>query len=997
MACLDENEVVALLSGGLRGDALQVAQQHLDGCEECLDLVGLFQQAEADEENPLAERRSQNHETPVLEMSESEEINFNAKPGSKIGRYEILRPIGRGGMGVVYLATDPKLGRKVAIKLVKPSLKADDRVQHYERRLMREARAMAQLTHPNVLTIYDVGMHGDQVFLASEWVDGATLEDWICEHTHHWQSIVTMFRGAARGLAAAHEAGLIHRDFKPSNVMIGKDHRVLVFDFGLVKSTRATMGEITTQLSGNFIVGTPAYMSPEQMVGDPADERSDQFSFCASLYESIAGKRPFAGRSLVELLSNIKAGKIEEPRKIPKWLWELLKRGLQRKPEDRYPSMNAVLAVMDAGLADRRRRKLFVGLGVAGLLGVGVAAAMVMQRGVTAEEVCGAKLQEVKGAWDAPRRQATKEGLLSSETDYAAAMWQSVSSSLDRYSSELLGQSHASCLETKLTGKQREETFVRRNLCFERLRTQLDVVTQRLQAGDLSSVQNAFVLVQGLDPVSSCQPSALDGMEEVYPLEPGKRRTLWQALKMLEISLVLGHETEAQLRAESLLSAPVGSRVVEAKLYSNLGFSLKLQREYAQAVQAFESAFYAAVAGKDDGIAAQATCEIVSVQALRLHDEGAAARWQQLARSAVERDGSPGALGIWHRTLGSLAQQKGQLRLAEKEYRESLELLSLEYGDEHLEVAKGLVLLGRSLLALHNAEAVTRFEQLIALHKKSVGPLHPKTAEAEVLLASALHQNGKTEEATALATTALSSLIEGYGERHAEVSRALNVLAELAVAAGDFEAANRDLLRAIRIKQQVYGPQSLRLVSTLLNLMEVDRMRGRYSDVVVHGSEALELLASSAPAKDPKGQSEAHQKKTLRIGLAMAEAQLANKEWARAQVLCQEAFDSFSLNSSLLKGRLVSCLARAKRKGSRTEALDQLSQAIALLGPSEGVYLAMAQLAMAEDLLDAPDRQGEGQRLAKEALAGFSHGGMAWKGEAAQAAKLVKLFAPGGD
>ena len=174
MACLDENQVVALVHGRLAGPSLVAAQEHLDSCLDCLDLVGMFQQTTLDAVK----------DDDFVPLTESVQIDLNAPPGSQIGRYEVIRALGRGGMGVVYLARDPQLDRAVALKLVRPSLQEDERADHFERRLMREARAMAKLSHPNVLTIYDVGLHGQQVFLASEWIDGGTLDEWMADGPH---------------------------------------------------------------------------------------------------------------------------------------------------------------------------------------------------------------------------------------------------------------------------------------------------------------------------------------------------------------------------------------------------------------------------------------------------------------------------------------------------------------------------------------------------------------------------------------------------------------------------------------------------------------------------------------------------------------------------------------------------------------------------------------------------------------------------------------------
>ena len=217
MACLDENQVVALVHGTLTGTALREAQEHLDTCIDCLDLVGMFQQSTLDDDalgNETLDVGSESSpdDAEYVPLTASLQMDLSVPPGSQIGRYEVSRSIGRGGMGVVYLARDPQLDRAVALKLVRPSLQEDERADHFERRLMREARAMAKLSHPNVLTIYDVGLHGDQVFLASEWIDGCTLEEWMRQGPHRWRSVARQFVSAAKGLAAAHRAGLVHRD-----------------------------------------------------------------------------------------------------------------------------------------------------------------------------------------------------------------------------------------------------------------------------------------------------------------------------------------------------------------------------------------------------------------------------------------------------------------------------------------------------------------------------------------------------------------------------------------------------------------------------------------------------------------------------------------------------------------------------------------------------------------------------------------------------------------
>jgi eukaryotic-like serine/threonine-protein kinase len=223
-----------------------------------------------------------------------------------VGRYRLLRLVGRGGMGEVYAAHDPELDRKVAIKI----LRADARPDNIEAaRLAREAQAVARLSHPNVVAIYDVGSSGGRMFLAMELVEGETLAVWLARQTRTPSEILDMFLMAGRGLEAAHRAGIVHRDFKPQNVMVARDGSARVMDFGLAAAGGpGTTGQVRLTKAG-AILGTPLYMSPEQMVGQPVDLRADQFSFCVALWEALHGARPFEGTTLLELRGDVLAGK----------------------------------------------------------------------------------------------------------------------------------------------------------------------------------------------------------------------------------------------------------------------------------------------------------------------------------------------------------------------------------------------------------------------------------------------------------------------------------------------------------------------------------------------------------------------------------------------------------------------------------------------------------------------------------------------------------------
>ena len=308
------------------------------------------------------------------------QVEREIRHGSKIGRFVVVGELGAGGMGVVYTGHDPELDRRVALKVLRAAAATDE-----ERlRMLREGQAMARVTHPNVITVYEVGTEGNLVFLAEELLDAGTLGTWL-ESPRSQDDIVAKFVAAGRGLAAAHAAGLVHRDFKPDNVLLGKDGRVRVSDFGLARAigpgdeelpaaTRANMARAQLDLSRNpmdaltrtgAVMGTPMFMAPEQHNGERADARSDQFAFCVALYHALYAAWPFAGNTSVALADAVIAGRLEKPPKaIPAWLRKLVVRGLATTPADRYPSMTALLAVLEQPPARHGRKVLVASLGV---------------------------------------------------------------------------------------------------------------------------------------------------------------------------------------------------------------------------------------------------------------------------------------------------------------------------------------------------------------------------------------------------------------------------------------------------------------------------------------------------------------------------------------------------------------------------------------------------------------------------------------------------------
>jgi serine/threonine-protein kinase len=348
--CPDENTIASYLQGTLALAEVRAVDAHIDGCGACREMMSELGRVAG----------AVSGTAPSAAPALLAEAGRHTHVGHKIGRYDVQGVIGHGGMGEVLLATDPVLHRRVAIKLIRRDLCGEVGAAD---RLVREARAMATLNHPNVVAIYDAGVHEGQVFLAMEFVAGVTLDFWLATGSHPWEVIVQRFVEAGRGLQAAHEAGILHRDFKPHNVMVGADGRARVMDFGLARATDAPLwtpapAGLSTPphlTVAGAVLGTPAYMSPEQLHGQPVDPRSDGFSFCVALYEALFGVRPYGGATLDELRWNMMQQRPAHGpnlRGVPSELIRVIERGLSIASHDRPPSMQALLADMNASVND---------------------------------------------------------------------------------------------------------------------------------------------------------------------------------------------------------------------------------------------------------------------------------------------------------------------------------------------------------------------------------------------------------------------------------------------------------------------------------------------------------------------------------------------------------------------------------------------------------------------------------------------------------------------
>ncbi len=446
------------------------------------------------------------------------------RKGQTVGRYVIDRRVGSGGMGVVYLAFDPELDRRVAIKVLRTDLgeTADERRQSL--RLVREAQAQARLSHQNLTTVLDVGTTDDgSVFVTMEYIDGWNMRQWLDEHPRPWQQILDVFIEAGRGLVAAHKTGLIHRDFKPQNVLIGRDREVRVTDFGLARALDRDEVDPGASFSGEdalavqlthtgAMLGTPYYMAPEQHAGGDTDERTDQFSFCVSLWEALYDEHPYGGKSAPEIAERIRAGALREPvrRWIPDWLHLDLARGLKANPADRYESMQDLLDSLTRDRTAARRRVWSIAASVVALAALAVigyqrfAAPAPTTTSPSAVPTapgasCDGADQAIGEAWNDRTRAAGQAAFAATGADGAADAWTWTAGRIDAIASHWRDLARAAC--------ERNDDGARR--CLQRRAIEVAAVADVLAAADAQTAARAVDVTSAIGPLTDCENAEL--------------------------------------------------------------------------------------------------------------------------------------------------------------------------------------------------------------------------------------------------------------------------------------------------------------------------------------------------------------------------------------------------------------------------------------------------------------------------------------------------------
>ncbi len=455
-------------------------------------------------------------------------------PAEQIGRYRVLSLVGVGGMGQVYSAYDPSLDRRVAIKLLRP-----DASPVSAARMAREARALGRISHPNVVTIHEVAEHDGRLAIAMEYVDGETLRQWALR-VPATGSLPRLREGldyvlqAGRGLAAAHAQGFVHRDFKPSNVLVGIDGRVRVADFGVVRGDAdASMSaqierpedDAPTKrddLTGEGdVVGTPAYMAPEKRAGESVDAASDQFSFCFTAWEVLTGERPTASRRRITLQALVDATTQDgESPVMPATLEAVLRRGLALRPAARFPSMDALLARLEAESRKldvappkpRRGRRVAGTFAAAGLL----VAASIGGRRLYVQAQCEEQSATLAERWNEEARAEVRGALLATELPYAASSADRIAEALTAFEARWSSDALAACEAYRVRGDWTEEEFERAQWCLDNGKLRFELLLNDQRTARVEDVTGMVAAAVALSKLNRCDdPGDLPGRRRV--------------------------------------------------------------------------------------------------------------------------------------------------------------------------------------------------------------------------------------------------------------------------------------------------------------------------------------------------------------------------------------------------------------------------------------------------------------------------------------------------
>jgi tetratricopeptide (TPR) repeat protein len=827
--CPDENVLQRYVEHGLNSSVAAEVVAHSEQCERCRQVLAALGESAVS--------------LPPVEP-----------PRSRLGRYLLLERVGSGATGVVYAAFDPELDRRVALKLMRGDAGSAFRGELLER-LRREAKALARVNHPNVVAVHDVGVEDAQIYITEEFVRGSNLETWLRASGRSPAEVMQMFQQAGRGLAAAHAVGLVHRDFKPANVLVGDDGRVRVVDFGMARSDAGPGEALSTAPSPpdvdaladtalparpgspltrtGTVLGTPLYMSPEQHQARPADARSDQFSFCVSLHEALCAEHPFAGATYGELARATLSGEVRAPPKgvkmPPRWRDALL-RGLRPRPEDRFPSMDALLDELARDPRAVQRRRLLIGAGIVAGVAVLAAGSFAAQR---RRQLCSGGEAKLSGVWDAPRAATARTAFQRTGVSYAEAAWGNAQAMLDDYAHGWAAMHAEACEATRLRGEQSEEVLDLRMSCLSERLQGLDATVGLLASADAKTVQRSAALAGALPPLATC--ADVEALKA--PLRPPADAATRAKVEQIRAQLAAGRAlnetaryTEAKTVADAALQSAraVGYGPLVAEALELVGALEQRSRSDAAAEKAYEEAFTEGVASRADAVAEKVSARLVSQVGIDQGRHADGHRWARIARALLQRGASaaldPGGLQY---SEGNLFLDEGLFEPALQQYRQSLALREKALPQRHPAIARTHNSVGRALWSLGRYdEALVEYRTALAMQEQLV-PGHPDLAATHNNIGIVLTDQHKLDDALAELWKAEGIYEKAGGKDHPDVALALNNLADVLEKQQKLGEALELLDRAQAIWVKKLGPEHPHVMDGIYNIAVLHQEMGQ--------------------------------------------------------------------------------------------------------------------------------------------------------------------------
>jgi serine/threonine protein kinase len=787
--------------------------------------------------------------------------------GATIGRYVILGLVGRGGMGEVYAAYDPELDRKVAVKLVRVKPGAGVTVTEGRQRTLREAQAIARLSHPNVVVVYDVGTFRDQVFIAMEFVEGNTVTYWVESQPRSWQEVLKVFMAAGRGLAAAHDKGLVHRDFKPDNVMVGKNGEVRVMDFGLARQVNGSgepdsdpgvpirsnaAADAAEALSGphaadpmstmvlnqpagaaaaetssgptmldarltrtGAMMGTPAYMAPEQFLGTGTDARTDQFSFCIALYEALYGERPFRGNTMFTLTSAVVQGDIRDApanTKVPFWVRKVLLRGLRPKASERWSSMLELLEALGKNPSAQRRKWLTITaipmLPIALAFGIGKTIA-------SREPPCSGGPAKLEGIWELQgpgepetlRKIQIRRAFMATGKGYAADVYATVSKALTTYARNWVQMHRETCEATEIQREQSSEVMDLRMTCLQERLGGLRALSNVFSEATGEVVENSVSAANSLGSLDHCADvPVLRAL--VKPPDDAATRSrvadLRNRLAERKAMFDAGQWRRAREGMPELIAEArsTGYKPLLAETLLRMGTMLQRANATREAEETFMQAYLAAEGSRHDEVRAEAARGLLWVVGYLggRHAEGQ--HWAKLADAILQRLGGHDLMQAWLvNDLGGLLGLMGKKQEMLTAEKDALRLKEKALGSNHPDVGFSEGNIAYSLFELGKSqEALQHIDRAVEIVRKGLGTSHPDYAIVLSNRGEILNALGRFEEARQSFETAIVTLEREVGVDDRNLAYALTGIGIGWLALGNPIEAIAPLERALKIR-----------------------------------------------------------------------------------------------------------------------------------------------------------------------------------------------------